>query len=75
MAKYSIDLVCDECYELLEWDIVEGATIDRLYVKPCKHCAAQQTLALDSAEVCQICSSPAIRSTGYCALHDDPPCQ
>lgn len=29
------------------------------------------TLATDSAEVCLICSSPAIRSTGYCALHDD----
>lgn len=38
MANYPIDLVCDICYELLEWDIIQGANIDRIYVKPCKKC-------------------------------------
>ena len=44
MENYPIDLVCDECHELMEWDIYEGVTVDRLYVKPCKHCAAQQSV-------------------------------
>lgn len=42
MARYPIELVCNECYHELEWDVVEGVNIDRIYVKPCENCAKEK---------------------------------
>jgi hypothetical protein len=45
MAYLPIRLVCNECYEGLEWECSEGVSEDTIYVEPCKACkeAAQKS--------------------------------
>jgi hypothetical protein len=41
MVALSVRIICDVCHSELEWECLEGMSVDTFYIKPCRFCAEE----------------------------------